>query len=67
LTDVAVSVVEIHKDTGDIPVKMSDVVNSNKQAAKQKELQSLLDWLGASDPSVRHNDLRRKRAEDTGN
>ncbi|XXG99472.1 hypothetical protein Hte_005811 [Hypoxylon texense] len=65
VTDTAFSIMEIRKDTRALKERIS---NFHHQAewSKEQRLQVILEWLGAPDPSFRHNELRKKRAKDTG-
>ncbi|KAI4866091.1 ankyrin repeat-containing domain protein [Hypoxylon rubiginosum] len=65
VADTAFSIMEIRKDTRDLKERIR---NFHREAdlPKEQKLQVMLEWLGAPDPSFRHNELRRKRAKDTG-
>ncbi|KAI1775498.1 ankyrin repeat-containing domain protein [Hypoxylon cercidicola] len=65
VTDTAFSIMEIRKDTRDLKDRIH---NFRPQAdlSKEQKLQIMLEWLGAPNPSFRHNELRKKRAKDTG-
>ncbi|KAI0161909.1 ankyrin repeat-containing domain protein [Hypoxylon sp. FL1284] len=65
VTDSAFSIMEIRKDTRDLKERVVSLA-SRRDVPKEQKLQVMLEWLGAPDPSSRHNELRRKRAKDTG-
>ncbi|KAI1399828.1 ankyrin repeat-containing domain protein [Hypoxylon fuscum] len=64
-TDTAFSIMEIRNNTRDLRDRIVDF-QGEKSLSEQQKLQLMLEWLGAPNPSFKHNDLRKKRAKDTG-
>jgi ankyrin repeat protein len=64
--DATASILEIQKNTRDLKERILDFQRSAVHLSEQQELQVMLEWLGAPDPSVKHNDIRKRRAKDTG-
>lgn len=66
IADATTSIVEIQQNTRDLKDRIVDFQRSITHQSEQQELQIMLEWLGSSHPSVRHNDVCKKRAKDTG-
>ena len=66
IADATTSIVEIQKNTRDLKDRILDFQRSTIHLSEQQELQVMLEWLGAPDPSIRYNDVCKKRAKDTG-
>ncbi|KAI1759776.1 hypothetical protein GGR53DRAFT_470994 [Hypoxylon sp. FL1150] len=65
VTDTVFSALHIRRDTRDFRTRIQDFTRHG-ELSKERKLPDILEWLGAPDPSFRHNELRSKRAGDTG-
>jgi hypothetical protein len=63
--DSTTLILEIQKNTRDLKDRILDF-QCPVNLSEQEELQVMLEWLGALDPSVKHNDVSKRRAKDTG-
>ncbi|KAI1084890.1 ankyrin repeat-containing domain protein [Whalleya microplaca] len=66
VADTALSILEIRKHTRDLRERILDFQRPSVHLSKQQELQVMLEWLDAPNPSFKHNELRKKRAKNTG-
>jgi ankyrin repeat domain-containing protein 50 len=66
IADTAASMVAIEKTTEALSDRIQEIWVWGRHASAQQELEVMLEWLGAPDPSVRHHEIRRQRAQNTG-